>query len=134
MATEPGVVRRQTRQLALVLAAVQAAGKTHPTADEVFRRVRRTLPNVSLGTVYRNLQRLAGEGRIGVAHVGARVARYDPTPTPHDHFVCDACGSLEDLAAPAPTAPLRVARRAGHHVRAHALVLYGRCRACGVSA
>lgn len=124
-------MRRQTRQLALVLAAVQSAGTVHPTADDVCGRVRRVLPNVSLGTVYRNLQRLAAEGRIGVAQVGSRVARYDPTPTPHDHFVCEACGRIDDLTAPPPAALGQAALDAGHHVTAHALVLYGRCSDCG---
>jgi Fe2+ or Zn2+ uptake regulation protein len=128
MEADAPFLRRQTRQLAMVLAAVQAAGASHPTADDVFQRVRRVLPRVSRGTVYRNLQRLAGEGRIGVAQLGSRAARFDPTPTPHDHFLCEACGALEDLPGPMPAAR---ARRAGHVVRAHALVLYGRCRGCG---
>ena len=134
MAIDAVVVRRQTRQLAMVLAAVQAAGKSHPTADDVFRRVQRVLPKVSRGTVYRNLQRLTAERRIGVAHLGTRVARFDPTPTPHDHFLCEDCGGLEDLLGPMPAARARAARRAGHQVRAHALVLYGRCRTCGAGA
>src|SRR5262249_32907453 len=93
-------------------------------------RVRTTLPSVSLGTVYRNLQRLVAEGVIGVAQTGDRVARYDPMPAPHDHFVCERCGRIEDLAGEPPAAGVRAARRAGHHVTSHALVLYGRCRGC----
>lgn len=130
---DPSPIRRQTRQLALVLAAVQSAGAEHPTAEDVCRRVRRVLPNVSLGTVYRNLQRLVAEGRVGVAQVGSRVARYDPIPSRHDHFVCGACGRIDDLTAPPPAALRRAAEDAGHHVTGHALVLYGRCHACGAS-
>ena len=126
--------RRKTRQLALVLDAVLASGTEHPSADGIFARVRAVLPTISLGTVYRNLHRLADEGRIGVLHLADRLARFDPTPGGHDHFVCEGCGRIEDL----PTAPLDVeanaARRAGHHVTGHALVLYGRCRACAASA
>jgi Fe2+ or Zn2+ uptake regulation protein len=131
MAAKPRATRRRTtRQLALVLAAVRAAGTEHPTAEEVCRRVRRVLPRVSLGTVYRNLQRLVGEGLVGVAHLGARVARYDPTPAAHDHFVCRSCGRVEDLLAGPSVAGVRSLKRAGHEVTAHALVLYGRCRDC----
>jgi len=114
-----------------VLAAVRDSGSEHPTAAHVHRRVRRTLPRVSLGTVYRNLERLVGEGTIAVADVGARPLRYDPVPSPHDHFVCRACGGIEDLPSVGPTLHLRRLRRAGHRIEAHATVVYGRCRRCG---
>jgi Fe2+ or Zn2+ uptake regulation protein len=122
--------RRTTRQLAVVLAAVQASGTEHPTADRIFERVRPVLPRISLGTVYRNLQRLVGDGHIGVAHVGGRSLRYDPTPTPHDHFVCRGCGRIDDVDGGPPAGGLRAAHQAGHRVTAHALVLYGACRDC----
>jgi Fur family transcriptional regulator, peroxide stress response regulator len=130
MATEARPTRRATRQLALVLEAVRSSGVEHPSADRVYERVRRVLPRISLGTVYRNLQRLADEGRIGVTHLEGRVARFDPTATAHDHFVCQACGGIEDLPPGPPPAGLHAARRAGHLVTSHAVVLYGRCRAC----
>jgi Fur family transcriptional regulator, peroxide stress response regulator len=124
-------VRRSTRQLALVLDAVRASGTEHPSADQIFARVRGELPRISLGTVYRNLQRLVRDGRIGVTRLEGRVTRYDPTPTVHDHFVCEACGRVDDIAAGPPREGLRAAERAGHEVTSHALVLYGRCRDCG---
>jgi len=126
---------RQTRQRAQVLAAVRASGVEHPTAEAIFRRVRRDLPSISLGTVYRNLQWLTTEGVIGAMRNGERAVRYDPTPAPHDHFVCQVCGRIEDLDGDGevPAARLRAVHRAGHEVTAHALVLYGRCRRCGGS-
>ncbi|HYR96117.1 MAG TPA: transcriptional repressor [Candidatus Binatus sp.] len=134
MGSEPSQVRRPsrrtTRQLSLVLETVKGSGLEHPSAERVFERVRRVLPRISLGTVYRNLQRLAAEGRIGVTYLESRVARYDPNPVSHDHFVCRRCGHAEDLAPTPPAAGLRAARRAGHVVTSHALVLYGRCRNC----
>ncbi|HZP41315.1 MAG TPA: transcriptional repressor [Candidatus Binatia bacterium] len=130
MASRPRGARRGTRQRALVLAAVRASGVEHPTADRVFARVRADLPRVSLGTVYRNLQRLVAEGAIGVAQIADRAARYDPTPTPHDHFVCDRCGRVDDLATEDASARVAAALRAGHAVRAHALIVYGDCRRC----
>jgi Fe2+ or Zn2+ uptake regulation protein len=129
MATEP-LGRRTTRQLEHVRAAVCASGVEHPTAERVFARVRDALPRISLGTVYRNLQRLVDEGRIGVTFLEGRVARYDPNPAAHDHFVCRRCGRVDDLGPVPPAAGVAAARRAGHLVTSHALVLYGRCRAC----
>ena len=130
MAAERPRARRSTRQLSVVLEVVRSSGVEHPSADRVFARVRRVLPRISLGTVYRNLQRLAEEGRIGVTYLEGRVARYDPTPSTHDHFVCEGCGRIEDLAPSRPLAGLRAVRRAGHLVTSHAYVLSGRCRAC----
>jgi len=121
--------RRTTRQLALVLDTVQRSGTEHPTADRVFERVRQVLPHISLGTVYRNLQRLAGERRIGVTFEG-RVGRYDPTPTRHDHFLCESCGRIDDLDPTPVDAALAAAGRAGHAATSHTVVVYGRCRDC----
>ena len=130
MAARVEPLRRTTRQLMLVLEAVQGSGTAHPSADEVFAQVRRQLPRISLGTVYRNLTRLAAEGRIGVLHADGRAARFDPTPGPHDHFLCQRCGSIDDLGTTRPAEGWRMAHRRGHEVTAHALVLYGLCCGC----
>jgi Fur family peroxide stress response transcriptional regulator len=122
--------RRSTQQLAVVLAAVRDSGRAHPSAETIFARVRDRLPRISLGTVYRNLQRLVDEGAIGMAQLGDRVVRYDPTPSPHDHFVCLDCGHVDDLVAGVPEGGIRAARQAGHAPTSHALVVYGRCRGC----
>ena len=122
--------RRKTPQLAVVLDAVQTSGAEHPTAEQIYLRVRSRLPSISLGTVYRNLQRLVQDGQISAAQLGARSLHYDPTPAAHDHFVCRQCGRVEDLVIDAPD-PLHVeAARAGHEVTSHTLVLYGRCSSC----
>lgn len=130
MTPERSTGRRPSRQLEVVLAAVAASGTAHPTAEAIFDDVRRRLPRISLGTVYRNLQRLVDEGRIGVAQIGGRSLRYDATAAPHDHFVCRACGRIDDVGTSRPEEGLAAAERAGHAVVAHALVLYGQCRGC----
>jgi Fe2+ or Zn2+ uptake regulation protein len=124
---------RRTRQLAAVAAVVNAAAD-HPSAAEVHRRVRRQLPRLSLGTVYRNLQKLAAQQEIRVVQLADRAARYDGMLENHDHFMCEGCGALTDLPR-----KYRVARttwpdlgRAGYAVRSHALTFYGVCPKCGV--
>src|SRR5215813_10443558 len=91
-----GIQKRATQQLATVYEALQG-DHSHPSADEVYQRVRQTLPRISLGTVYRNLQRLVAEGKIRMFLLGERVARYDPMMAEHDHFICQQCGSIEDV-------------------------------------
>ena len=71
--------------------------KDHPTADVVYTNVRKILPNISLGTVYRNLMLLTELGEIKKIQVGDGVDHFDPTTGEHDHFVCTECGGVFDL-------------------------------------
>jgi Fe2+ or Zn2+ uptake regulation protein len=122
---------RQTRQLAAVHSAVSTA-RDHPTAEEVYARVRRRLPRVSLGTVYRNLQKLAVQQRVRIVHLADRSARYDGMIEEHDHFACEHCGAITDLPGRRAAEPdWSGLRSAGYAVRAHALTFYGCCPDCG---
>lgn len=122
---------RQTRQLAAVYDVVSAA-RDHPTAEDVHARVRRRLPRVSLGTVYRNLQKLAAQQRVRVVHLTDRAARYDWMLENHDHFLCERCGSVTDLPRSRAVRPdFTDLGRAGYAVRTHALTFYGHCPDCG---
>lgn len=123
--------QRQTRQLRAVLEVVEAA-HDHPTADEVLRRVRAQLPQISLGTVYRNLQKLATQGRVRVVYLADQAARYDGMTGAHDHFFCERCAAVTDIMRPRASTPA-VGTRLGHSgyvVRSHSLTLYGVCPAC----
>ena len=91
--------KRRTRQLEQVFQAVQN-DHTHPFAHEIYRRVHKKLPRISLATVYRNLHSLVEEGKIRTLLLGEQVARYDPETREHDHFVCERCGRVSDLFLP----------------------------------
>jgi Fe2+ or Zn2+ uptake regulation protein len=123
--------KRATRQLAAVYEALQG-DHSHPRADEIYRRVREKLPRISLGTVYRNLQRLVEEGKIRMFLLGERVARYDPMVEEHDHFICQRCGRVEDVLLERDRrvnlAPLMAE---GFTVTAHSLAIHGLCQRCG---
>jgi Fe2+ or Zn2+ uptake regulation protein len=121
---------RRTRQLAAVYAVVSAA-HDHPSAEEVYRRVRRKLPRVSLGTVYRNLQKLAAEQRVRIVQLADRAACYDGMLEEHDHFLCESCGAMTDLVRSAAAQPdCSALRRAGYTVGTHTLTVYGLCPGC----
>lgn len=87
---------RMTPSRRAILEQVRRAA-THPTADEVYREVRKTLPRVSLGTVYRNLEILARHGLIRVVDDAGGRRRYDRTLEGHCHVQCRSCGRVEDL-------------------------------------
>ncbi len=69
----------------------------HPTADMVYVDVREAMPNISLGTVYRNLQLLTDIGEVQKLNVGDGVDHFDAKTIPHYHFICTRCGSVIDL-------------------------------------
>jgi Fur family ferric uptake transcriptional regulator len=75
---------------------------THPSADEVYRVVRRRLPRISLGTVYRNLEILAQMGEIQKLELSGSLKRYDWDTNKHYHIRCVRCNRVDD----APVAPL----------------------------
>jgi Fe2+ or Zn2+ uptake regulation protein len=121
--------RRSTRQRRLVYEAIMATD-THPTAEWVYDAVRRVLPRVSLGTVYRNLQVLVGEGKLRSFTRAGRTC-YDGEVEAHDHFSCDRCGLLVDI--PRTAEPLPSERRLkakGYIVSGRVLEFRGLCRSC----
>jgi Fur family transcriptional regulator, peroxide stress response regulator len=71
--------------------------KDHPTADIVYMNVKMDYPNISLGTVYRNLTLLADTGEIARIQVGDKTDHFDPNTVFHNHFVCTNCGKVLDL-------------------------------------
>ena len=71
--------------------------KDHPTADVVYQHIRMVNPNISLGTVYRNLALLSDIGEIQKIHVGDGVDHFDATVEPHYHAVCTKCQRVIDL-------------------------------------
>ena len=71
--------------------------KDHPSADTVYAKVRKEYPNISLGTVYRNLALLESLGEIMKITTGLGTERYDGNPSPHNHFVCNNCQCVIDL-------------------------------------
>jgi len=87
---------RLTRQRAIILEELKRT-RTHPTADEVYATVRRRLPRISLGTVYRNLEVLSRLGLVRRLTLGGSPRRYDGTVEDHCHIRCVDCGRVEDV-------------------------------------
>jgi Fe2+ or Zn2+ uptake regulation protein len=81
-----------------VVLDVVRATETHPTAERVHRMVRRRLPRVSLGTVYRNLRLLVAQGLV--KELPGPHARFDGNLSEHHHFTCLGCGRISEVQAP----------------------------------
>lgn len=108
------------------------AGRTdHPTADIIYMRIREEYPNISLGTVYRNLSLLADMGEILKFSCEGRVDRFDGNVEPHYHFCCKRCGAVSDLIMPEQDEINRIAaKNFDGMIERHQLIFYGRCRNC----
>ncbi len=89
-------LRRNSRQRMLVYDAVKASHE-HPNAEEVYQVVKQRLPDISLGTVYRNLNLLEEMGQLRRIHTGIGGDRFDAVITAHPHLICTRCGGVFDL-------------------------------------
>jgi Fe2+ or Zn2+ uptake regulation protein len=121
---------RLTPQRRAILRALQSSVE-HPDAVWVYEQVRRELPRVSLGTVYRNLAQLHEAGLVIELDIG-RARRWDGRVTPHEHIVCQCCGAVQDLDILRGRDRLEdmAARSSGFLVRSYQLHFEGLCPHC----
>ncbi len=120
---------RNTKQLEVIWEAIKD-DTSHPTADQVYARVRERFPNVSLGTVYRNLQKLVADEKLQVLMLG-RSQHFDPLVTRHQHFICEKCGRVFDVLVDTrdEIKPAKLPH-AGFKVTSHQVAFYGACKHC----
>ena len=132
MTTTDDVLVRLTPQRRAVLDVLRASSD-HPTAAEVYERVRVSSPGIGAATVYRSLSllvdaQLARELLLGE---GAGTRRYDANTGRHDHLVCDRCGSASDVEAPLLDEAVRqVSAATGFHITTYDLQFRGLCSTC----
>ncbi len=86
---------RLTKQRKIILERLKQS-RRHPTAVQIYDEVRSELPNISLGTVYRNLDILSKEGIISKIETCGDQKRFDGTSDPHLHIICSSCGKVQD--------------------------------------
>ena len=89
-------VRKHSRKRDAILACLRST-TCHPTAEWVYQQLKPQFPDLSLGTVYRNLAAFKAEGVIDSVGVVNGLERYDGNTIPHAHIVCESCGAVLDL-------------------------------------
>ena len=105
--------------------------KNHPTADVVYDNVRKEFPNISLGTVYRNLTLLSDMGELLRLRVGDGMDHYDATVTPHYHFICNKCRHVSDLDLDTiPSVDEIAGTSFKGKIEGHVTYFYGICSDC----
>lgn len=121
---------KNTIQRSTILEIVRST-HNHPTADCIYDQVRKKLPRISLGTVYRNLNLLVQQGEIREVFVTGGPSRYDSYLNKHYHFRCERCNTLFDLNEPVCNLiEKRVAKSTGFKVKDHNIELTGLCLQC----
>jgi Fe2+ or Zn2+ uptake regulation protein len=112
-----------------------AADPSHPTAQELFERLRPALPTMSFATVYNTLDALTSAGLCAAMSLAPGASRFDPNMVAHHHAVCDRCGLVRDVpvevsAHPAPRAEAASAPPADFEVRSVERIYRGLCAEC----
>ncbi len=124
------IMVRLSKQREAILKVLRST-TSHPAADWVYEQVRKKLPHISLGTVYRNLRLLAQEGIISELDFAGTPSRFDANTQPHSHFTCERCGRIFDVAEPAhKEIDERIASKMGLKVFNHRLEFSGLCKDC----
>lgn len=121
---------RSTRPRRIILEELKKV-TSHPTADEIYDMVRERLPRVSLGTVYRNLEVMAGSGLILKLEVAGTQRRYDGTIDPHYHIRCEICGKVDDIQIkPINGIEREIKGATSYDISGHKIEFSGRCPLC----
>jgi Fur family ferric uptake transcriptional regulator len=121
---------RMTRQRRVILEELRKVN-THPSADEIYEIVRKRLPRISLGTVYRNLEILSDSGDIQKLEPGCSLKRFDGNPSEHFHIRCIRCDRIADVVIP-PDLEIDLERvnAADFKIIGHRLEFLGLCPQC----
>lgn len=105
--------------------------KSHPTAEAIYEDVRHEYPNISLGTVYRNLTQLVDNGIIRKISVGDGKEHYDGDTSAHSHFYCRICSKIFDIEMEPTKQQLEDAAKTGiGKVETAAIIFTGVCLDC----
>jgi Fe2+ or Zn2+ uptake regulation protein len=105
--------------------------KIHPTADWIYDQLKKEIPKLSLGTVYRNLKFLKEQGLINELQFGSTFDRYDGKTDPHYHFICKYCEKIFDLDIPLEfNLNEKVKSSTNFKVDSHTIEFFGVCEDC----
>ena len=122
---------RYSKKREAILTAIRGT-RCHPSAEWVYQSLKPEHPDLSLGTVYRNLIFFQQRGEIQSVGVVKGQERFDGETRPHSHFICNSCGAVSELEGIQVDTGLdqTVSRQYGFAVERHELTFYGRCPKC----
>ena len=122
-------MKNYSRQREAILEIVSAS-HSHPTAAQVYAAVKEKIPNISLGTVYRNLAQLSQNGDILMLSVGEGCERYDGNVKAHLHLYCKVCGNIFDIPLDENNELYVLALKEGFKCESTICIIEGICKDC----
>ena len=121
---------RMTRQRKVILEELRKF-MHHPSADEIYEVVRKRIPRISLGTVYRNLEVLSELGEIRKLEFGGTIKRFDGDPEDHYHIRCNLCDRVDNVPMPhLEDIEQRINLETEYRIIGHRLEFFGLCPEC----
>lgn len=123
-----------TPQRRFIFQALAAESHRHPTAEEILRIVRRTLPDISLTTVYNTLHNLVEMDLLRQVDLGEGMTRFDSNTQIHHHLLCKRCGRLEDIHRKFRGISLPTNEARGFIITSHQIIFEGICPDCQAKA
>lgn len=124
------VAKRMTRQRKIIK-DILCNSHEHPTAVDIYEEARKALPDIGLGTVYRNLQVLVEDGMAVELNCDKRYSRYDGDTTPHAHLFCEKCHQVYDIDLQLDAKLIAAAeKQADAEISSYHLEFCGICRDC----
>ena len=124
------VAKRMTKQRRIIK-EILCNTTSHPTAEAIHEEAKKYLPDIGLGTVYRNLQVLVEEGSVIELNCDKRFSRYDGNVAPHAHFYCEKCNNVYDIDLEIKSEITKIAaQKTGGLINNYRLEFYGICQKC----
>lgn len=122
--------RKKSKQRERILQLIRASSE-HLTAQAIHEILKKEIPSLSMGTVYRNVRILTEQGLIASRDFGDGVEHFDPITGIHYHFICERCGSVSDFTMPYQESITIKARKiSGTTITGHTIQFYGICKKC----
>lgn len=122
-------IERITCQKKIILDYLKSV-KTHPSAEMIFKEVRRKLPRISQGTVYRIINNLKNKGEAQAISVGG-ITYFDGDTYSHTHFICQKCGKIFDISDACKKCQVIKRKRVKFgKIQKYNIYFYGLCKNC----
>lgn len=124
------MVLRMTNQREMILKELRAS-RQHLTADELYERVKKSMPRISLATVYRNLETLSAAGIIAKLEISGRQKRFDYNIVEHDHIYCLRCHRVDNITFDRELSGVSTKESAGgYKITGYRVEFVGICPSC----
>ena len=121
---------RKSKQRKRILELLRSTG-SHPTADWIYDQLKKEFPQLSFGTIYRNLSILIEQGLVKKIHFGSTFDRFEANVQPHYHLVCESCGKIMDFNLPIYNdLNTQAKQQTSFSISYHKLDFFGTCEDC----